>query len=69
MSKFERYVESTEGVNAILSQVPPDDPVVAAMNRAARVLEDAGLTVDDLLDELPRVRDQVARETYGDEFM
>lgn len=39
------------------------------MDRAARVLAQAGLTVDDLLDDLPRIRDQVVRERYGDAFM
>ncbi len=66
---FDRYVESAERVNAILASVPAADPMVVAMNRAASVLEQVGLTVDDLLDELPQIRDRLARETYGDEFM
>lgn len=66
---FDRYVDNSERVNAILASVPSDDPMVAAMDRAAGVLAQAGLTVDDLLNSLPRIRDQLARATYGDEFM
>jgi len=29
----------------------------------------AGLTVDDLTADLPTIREQVARATYGDAFM
>jgi len=66
---FDRYVESAERINAILTSVPADDPMIVAMDRAARVLAEAGLTVEDLLEDLPRIRDQVVRERYGDEFM
>jgi type I restriction enzyme R subunit len=66
---FDRYVESAERIGDIVAQAPPDDPVGMAMDRAAHVLAQAGLTVGDLLDELPQIRDRVAREAYGDTFM
>jgi hypothetical protein len=66
---FDHYVERAERIGDIVAQVPPDDPVGTAMDRAARVLEQAGLTIDDLLDELPQIRDRIAREAYGDAFM
>jgi hypothetical protein len=33
------------------------------------MLENAGLTVEDLLAELPAVREEILREDYGDEFV
>ena len=44
-----------------------DDPVlVALMNRAALSLQEAGLTTEDLLAELPAARDALLREDLGD---
>ncbi|MGI8550128.1 MAG: hypothetical protein ACR2PL_04905, partial [Dehalococcoidia bacterium] len=37
--------------------------------RAASILERAGVTVDDLLAELPAVREEVLRDSYGDAFV
>ena len=36
------------------------------MAQAARALEEAGLTVQDLLDELPAAGEAVMRQIYGD---
>lgn len=43
--------------------------LLAALDRSAAAVAAAGLTVDDLLDDLPAIREQVARETYGDAYM
>jgi hypothetical protein len=52
------------------SSIPEDDPVlVALMNRAARSLQEAGLTSQDLLDELPLAQEELLREDLGDEFV
>ncbi len=49
------------------------DPALAdllvALDRSAAAVAAAGLTVDDLLDDLPAIRAPVARATYGDAFM
>jgi hypothetical protein len=36
------------------------------MSQAAQVLEEAGITVQDLLDELPAAGEEVMRQIYGD---
>ena len=44
-----------------------DDPVlVGSMNRAALSLQEAGLTTEDLLAELPTAREELLREDLGD---
>lgn len=49
--------------------IPQDAHVAALLEHAARVVEEAGLTAQDFLDELPAVRAQVVRKLYGEEFM
>jgi bifunctional DNA-binding transcriptional regulator/antitoxin component of YhaV-PrlF toxin-antitoxin module len=49
--------------------LPQDAYVASLLERAARVVEEAGLTAQDFLDELPAVRAQVVRKLYGEEFM
>ncbi len=56
-----------------LSQSPerhaqPDDDkeLESAMAQAMRVLDEAGMTVQDLLDELPAAGEEVMRRIYGD---
>ncbi len=49
--------------------IPWDGQLAALMDHAASVLERAGVTVEDLLEELPAVRSEIMRETYGDEFV
>ena len=39
------------------------------MHQAARALEDAGLTTQDLLDEIPVVGNELMRKEYGDAFV
>ncbi len=43
--------------------------LLAALDRSAAAVAVAGLTADDLLDDLLAIREQVARATYGDAFM
>jgi hypothetical protein len=43
--------------------------LLAALDRSAAAVAAAGLTADDLLDDLPAIRAQVVRATYGDAFM
>lgn len=43
--------------------------LLAALDRSAAVVVAAGLTADDLTADLPAIRAQVARATYGDAFM
>jgi hypothetical protein len=43
-----------------------DRALASAMAQAAQVLEEAGLTAQDLLDELPAAGEEVMRRLYGD---
>ena len=56
-------------VDHTLMLIPQDEHLAELMDRAAQALERAGLTTEDLLNELPAVRDQVVTELYGKEFM
>ncbi len=49
--------------------VPQDTYLTEIAERAARVLHNAGLSVDDLLTELPTVREEILRKEYGDRFV
>lgn len=49
--------------------IPQDEHLVRLMDDAAAVLQEAGLTAQDFLDELPAVRAEVVQEIYGTEFM
>ena len=49
--------------------IPQDTHVAALLEHAARVVEEAGLTAQDFLNELPAVRAQVVRKLYGEAFM
>jgi hypothetical protein len=39
------------------------------MHRAARALEEADVTVEDLIDALPEVGNELMRREYGDAFV
>ena len=56
-------------VDAGLLLIPQDDHLAALLDHAASVLEEAGLTTQDLLDELPAARAAVVDELYGAAFM
>jgi len=43
--------------------------LLAALDRSAAAVATAGLSADDLLADLPAIRERVARATYGDAFM
>ena len=47
----------------------PPTKLVEMAERATRLLHDAGLTVGDLLAELPAVREEIMRDEYGDTFV
>ena len=47
----------------------PDLELEELTERALRALAEDGITVQDLLDSLPAVREEVMRETYGPAFM
>ena len=49
--------------------IPQDEQLATLMARAAAALAAAGVTTQDLLDELPATRSAVMREAYGDAFM
>lgn len=46
-----------------------DAELTALMNRAARALEAAGITAQDLIDELPAVQEELLRQDLGDAFV
>ncbi len=56
-------------VNDGLLLIPQDEHLAALLDHAAGVLEGAGLTAQDLLDEIPAARAAVVEELYGAEFM
>ncbi|HEX5418337.1 MAG TPA: AbrB/MazE/SpoVT family DNA-binding domain-containing protein [Chloroflexota bacterium] len=56
-------------INGAVMIFPQDEQLVRLMEEARLSLEASGLTVQDLLDDLPRVRDELMNETYGPEFM
>ena len=43
-----------------------DQEMEAVMAQAVQALEEAGMTVQDLLDELPAAGEEVMRQIYGD---
>lgn len=49
--------------------IPQDIHLAELMERAAQALARAGLTTQDLLDELPRARAAVLAEAYSAEFL
>ncbi|HEY8286138.1 MAG TPA: hypothetical protein VIJ28_17275 [Chloroflexota bacterium] len=46
-----------------------DAELTALMNSAARALEEAGLTAQDLIDELPAIQEEMLRQDLGDAFV
>ncbi len=56
-------------VDGAIMLIPQDEHLARLSEHAARVLADAGLSVQDLIDELPAAREQIMREEYGDEFV
>ena len=56
-------------VDGAIVLIPQDEHLARLSEHAAQLLENAGLTVEDLLAELPAVREEILREDYGDEFV
>ncbi len=49
--------------------IPQDEQLAILMAQAAAALAAAGVTTQDLLDDLPAARSAVMRDAYGDAFM
>ncbi len=49
--------------------IPQDAHLAELQQQAIQALTEAGITVGDLLDQLPRARDAVTREAYNPEFL
>jgi bifunctional DNA-binding transcriptional regulator/antitoxin component of YhaV-PrlF toxin-antitoxin module len=49
--------------------IPQDAHLASLQQHAQEALARGGLTVENLLDDLPQVRASVASETYGEEFL
>ncbi len=56
-------------VDDMILLIPQDEHLAALMNRAPAILEDADITVEELLANLPAARDATVNEAYGDAFM
>jgi bifunctional DNA-binding transcriptional regulator/antitoxin component of YhaV-PrlF toxin-antitoxin module len=56
-------------VDGTIVFIPQDEHLARLSEHAAQILENAGLTVEDLLAELPAVREEILREDYGDAFV
>lgn len=56
-------------LDGMILLLPQDREMVELMEQAPRRLAEAGLTVQDLLDNLPKVREEVMIEAYGEEFV
>jgi len=49
--------------------VPQDKHLAHLMDAAARVIDDGGISVEDMLATLPETRAQVVAEQYGEDFL
>lgn len=56
-------------VGDALMIIPQDAHLAELMGAAQRVLEQAHISVDDMLAELPRVREEVVVAHYGADFL
>ena len=56
-------------LDGALLLIPQDEQLATLMARAAAALAAAGVTTQDLLDDLAAARSAVMREAYGDDFM
>ncbi len=49
--------------------IPQDAHLAELQQQAIQALTEAGITVEDLLEQLPQARDAVTREAYNPEFL
>lgn len=56
-------------IGAALIVVPQDKHLEELMSAAMHALEKAGLSVGELLEDVPAARDEVVTEHYGAEFL
>lgn len=56
-------------IDGMFVLIPQDKHLALQIERATKALANAGLTAQDIIDELPAIRDEMMRATYGDEFI
>ncbi len=56
-------------LDGMLLLVPQDEHLAELMEQGSQALANAGLTVRDLLDELPAARAEIVSEAYGADFL
>lgn len=56
-------------LNGMVLLLPQDREMVELMEHAVQALEEAGITAQDFLDNLPKAREEVMIEAYGEEFV
>jgi bifunctional DNA-binding transcriptional regulator/antitoxin component of YhaV-PrlF toxin-antitoxin module len=56
-------------LDGVLLLIPQDEHLAALMDHAAEALAAAGMTGQDMLDELPAARAEVVTEAYGADFL
>jgi len=55
--------------NGYILLMPVDSELAESMQRTARAFEKSGQTVQELLDNLPKIREEIFIETYGEEYV
>ena len=56
-------------LNGMILLLPQDREMVELMEHAVQALEEAGITAQNFLDNLPKAREEVMVEEYGEEFV
>ena len=56
-------------LDSTLLLIPQDQHLAALMQAATEAMQQAGITVEDITDELPAARAEVVSEAYGAEFL
>lgn len=56
-------------LNGMILLLPQDREMVELMEHTVRALKEAGITAQDFLDNLPKAREEVMIEAYGEEFV
>jgi AbrB family looped-hinge helix DNA binding protein len=56
-------------IDGMLVLISQDKHLALLVQQATKALANAGLTAQDIIDELPVIREEMMRETYGEEFV
>jgi bifunctional DNA-binding transcriptional regulator/antitoxin component of YhaV-PrlF toxin-antitoxin module len=56
-------------IDGMFVLIPQDKHLAILIQGATKALANAGLTAQDIIDELPAIRDEMMRETYGEAFV